>query len=229
MQQNILKHQRKGLGQKLLVKLKYKKYFRKTSLKQPGVGEFFLSEIIKKKPKTFLEVGVFHGVTARNVCELLNSIHNKDFKYIGLDLFEESDENKNEIIPNTKFSNPLKTIYFQYIKRLNPYSKEAVQDLLNKFKENVYLIKGNSNKVLKEINMSKIDYVFLDGGHDYNTVSNDLNCCKEVASNGGTILCDDYDLGYAPGVKKAIDEFTNKNKFKCEIMWNNRFAKIEIN
>ena len=209
--------------------MKYKKYFRKTSLKQPGVGEFFLSEIIKKKPKTFLEVGVFHGVTARNVCELLNSIHNKDFKYIGLDLFEESDENKNEIIPNTKFSNPLKRIYFQYIKRLNPYSKEAVQDLLNKFKENVYLIKGNSNKVLKEINMSKIDYVFLDGGHDYNTVINDLNCCKEVASNGGTILCDDYDLGYAPGVKKAIDEFTNKNKFKCEIMWNNRFAKIEIN
>ena len=209
--------------------MKYKKYFRKTSLKQPGVGEFFLSEIIKKKPKTFLEVGVFHGVTARNVCELLNSIHNKDFKYIGLDLFEESDENKNEIIPNTKFSNPLKKIYFQYIKRLNPYSKEAVQDLLNKFKENVYLIKGNSNKVLKEINMSKIDYVFLDGGHDYNTVINDLNCCKEVASNGGTILCDDYDLGYAPGVKKAIDEFANKNKFNCEIMWNNRFAKIEIN
>ena len=209
--------------------MKYKKFFRKTSLKQPGVGEFFLSEIIKKKPKTFLEVGVFHGVTARNVCELLNSIHNKDFKYIGLDLFEESHENKNEIIPNTKFSNPLKRIYFRYIKRLNPYSKEAVQDLLNKFKENVYLIKGNSNKVLKEINMSKIDYVFLDGGHDYNTVCNDLNCCKEVVSNGGTILCDDYDLGYAPGVKKAIDEFTNKNKFKCEIMWNNRFAKIEIN
>ena len=229
MQQNILKHQPKELGRKLLVKLKYKKYFRKTSLKQPGVGEFFLSEIIKKKPKTFLEVGVFHGVTARNVCELLNSIHNKDFKYIGLDLFEESDENKKEIIPNTNFSNPLKRIYFQYIKRLNPYSKEAVQDLLYKFKENVYLIKGNSNKILKEINMSKIDYVFLDGGHDYNTVSNDLNCCKEVASNGGTILCDDYDLGYAPGVKKAIDEFTNKNKFKCEIMWNNRFAKIEIN
>ena len=209
--------------------MKYKKYFRKTSLKQRGVGELFLKEIAKKKPKTFLEVGVFHGVTARNVCELLNSIHNKDFKYIGLDLFEENDENKNEIIPNTKFSNPLKRIYFQYIKRLNPYSKEAVQDLLNKFKENVYLIKGNSNKVLKEINMSKIDYVFLDGGHDYNTVSNDLNCCKEVASNGGTILCDDYDLGYAPGVKKAIDEFTNKNKLNCEIMWNNRFAKIEIN
>ena len=171
--------------------MKYKKYFRKTSLKQPGVGEFFLTEILKKKPKTFLEVGVFHGVTARNICELLNKIHKNDFKYIGLDLFEESDENKNEIIPNTKFSKPLKTIYFRFIKKQNPYSKEAVLDLLSKFKNNVYLIKGNSNKVLKEIDMSKIEYVFLDGGHEYNTVMNDLNNCKEVVRNNGTLLCDD--------------------------------------
>ena len=55
--------------------MKYKKYFRKTSLKQKGVGEFFLEEVKKKSPKVFLEVGVFHGVTARNVCELLYQIH----------------------------------------------------------------------------------------------------------------------------------------------------------
>ena len=76
MQQNILRHLLKEIGQKHLVNfLKYKKYFRKTSLKQKGIGELFLSEIVSKKPKTFLEVGVFHGVTARNVCELLYSIH----------------------------------------------------------------------------------------------------------------------------------------------------------
>ena len=93
--------------------MKYKKYFRKTSLKQKGVGAFFLKEVAKRNPKVFLEVGVFHGVTARNVCELLYNIHGKNFKYIGLDLFEENDENKKEIIPNTKFSNPLKTIFFK--------------------------------------------------------------------------------------------------------------------
>ena len=70
--------------------MKYKKYFRKTSLKQKGVGDFFLNEVLIKRPKVFLEVGVFHGVTARNVCELLNNLHGKDFKYIGLDLFEEN-------------------------------------------------------------------------------------------------------------------------------------------
>ena len=207
--------------------MKYKKYFRKTSLKQKGVGDLFLNEIAKKKPKIFLEVGVFHGVTARNVCELLHNIHGKEFKYIGLDLFEESHENKDEIIPNTKFSNPLKTIFFKYVKRQNPYSLDAVKDLLNKFKDNIHLIKGNSNKILNEIDMKKIDYVFLDGGHEYNTVKNDLECCKEVILSDGVVLCDDYDLSYAPGVKKAIDEFIENNSFKCSIISSGRFAKIQ--
>jgi len=209
--------------------LKYKKYFRKTSLKQKGVGDFFLKEVAEKKPKTFLEVGVFHGVTARNVCELLYKMHGQNFKYVGLDLFEENLENQNEVIPNTKFSNPIKNFYFNYIKRQNPYSLEAVNDLLKKFKHNASLIKGNSNLILKKIDMSKINYVFLDGGHDYLTVKNDLDCCREVIMNGGTVLCDDYNLSYAPGVKKAIDEFSLINKFNCSIICNNRFAKIEKN
>ena len=207
--------------------MKYKKYFRKTSLKQKGDGEFFLGEINKKKPKFFLEVGVFHGVTARNVCELLHKIHTNDFKYIGLDLFEKNDENKSEIIPNTNFSNPLKQIYFKYIKRQNPYTIEAVRGLLKKFKDNVHLIKGNSNNVLEKIDMGKIDYVFLDGGHDYETVKNDLNCCSEVIENNGTVLCDDYNLSYAPGVKNAIDEYVKNKNYKCDILHNSRFAKIE--
>ena len=207
--------------------MKYKKYFRKTSLKQKGVGDFFLKEVALKKPKVFLEIGVFHGVTSRNVCELLYTIHKYEFKYIGLDLFEESFENKNEIIPNTRFSNPLKNIYFNYIKRLNPYSLEGVNDLLKKFKNNVSLIQGNSNDILKKIDMSKINYVFLDGGHDYKTVINDLHCCIDVIKNNGTIMCDDYDLSYAPGVRKAINEFVDEYDLSCNIMCNDRFAKIE--
>ena len=224
---NILKHQLKELGQKHLVNLlKYKKYFRKTSLKQKGIGELFLNEIASKRPKNFLEIGVFHGVTARNVCELLYNIHGDEFKYIGLDLFGESAENTNEVIPNTKFNNPLKKIYFEYILKQDPYSIEAVIYLLKKFDKNIHLIKGNSNLLLKKIDMSKIDYVFLDGGHAYETVKIDLQYSKPVLENNGTILCDDYDLSYAPGVKQAIDEFIKDNNYKSDIIFD-RFAKIE--
>ena len=207
--------------------MKYRKYFRKTSLKQKGHGETFLKEVLNKKPKSFLEIGVFHGVTARNVCELLYKIHGNDFKYVGLDLFEKSDENKFEVIPSTNFKNPFKKFYHQYIMRQDPYSIEAVSNLLKKFKNQVHLIKGNSNQVLKKMDMSKIDFVFLDGGHQYNTVVNDLNSCIDVLKFNGSILCDDYNLGSAPGVKKAIDEFVKTNNFKCEIICDDRFALIE--
>ena len=206
--------------------MKYKKYFRKTSLKQKDIAEQFLNEIASKKPKNFLEIGVFHGVTARNVCELLYSIHKEEFKYIGLDLFGENDENLEEVIPNTKFNNPLKHIYFKYILKQDPYSLQAVANLLKKFKNNIHLIKGNSNNLLNKMNMSKIDYVFLDGGHAYETVKNDLNYSQPVLVNNGTILCDDYNLSYAPGVKKAIDEFIEQNDVKSEILFD-RFVKIE--
>ena len=207
--------------------MKYRKYFRKTSLKQKGHGETFLKEVLNKKPKSFLEIGVFHGVTARNVCELLYQIHGNDFKYVGLDLFEKSDQNKFEVIPSTNFKNPFKKFYHQYITRQDPYSIEAVSNLLKKFKNQVHLIKGNSNQVLKKMDMSKIDFVFLDGGHEYNTVVNDLNSCIDVLKFNGSILCDDYNLGSAPGVKKAIDEFVKTNNFKCEIICDDRFALIE--
>ena len=206
--------------------MRYKKYFRKTSLKQRDIGEQFLNEIASKKPKNFLEIGVFHGVTARNVCELLYNLHQDDFRYVGLDLFGESSENESEIIPNTKFNNPLKKIYFNYILKQDPYSLLAVANLLKKFKDNIHLIKGNSNTILKKMDMSKIDYVFLDGGHAYETVKNDLNYSKLALENNGTILCDDYNLSYAPGVKKAIDEFIEKNDVKSEILFD-RFVKIE--
>ena len=207
--------------------MKYRKYFRKTSLKQKGHGETFLKEVLNKKPKSFLEIGVFHGVTARNVCELLYKIYGNDFKYVGLDLFEKSDENKFEVIPSTNFKNPFKKFYHQYITRQDPYSIEAVSNLLKKFKNQVHLIQGNSNQVLKKMDMSKIDFVFLDGGHEYNTVVNDLNSCIDVLKFNGSILCDDYNLGSAPGVKKAIDEFVKNNNFKCEIICDDRFALIE--
>ena len=209
--------------------IKYKKYWRKTSFKQKGVGDFFLKHINEKKPKNFLEIGVFHGVTSRNVCDLLNSIHGMNFKFTGIDIFTtETDLVKDEFIPKTKFSNPLKTIYYKYLVRLDPYSPESVKKLLKKYKKNISIIKGNSNKILAEMTSEKFDYVFLDGGHKYETVLKDLKFLTKIIENNGVILCDDYDLTYAPGVKKAIDEYVLLNNFNLRILCS-RFAEITKN
>ena len=208
------------------MEVNYIKYWRKSSLKKKKDGNFLLNHIRLKKPKNFLEIGVFHGVTSRNVCELLYSFHGNDFKFTGIDLFV-NDETllKDEYIPKIKFSNPLKTIYYKYIIRLDPYSVDSILRLLKKFQKNVNIIKGNSNKVLKEINVDKFDYVFLDGGHKYETVKKDLENLTQIVNNNGTILCDDYDLSHAPGVKKAIEDFVSEKNFNLKIL-NSRFAEI---
>jgi len=205
--------------------VKYKKYWRKTSLKQKNIGNHFLNEVMLSKPKKFLEIGIFQGVTARNICELLYKIHDDNFKYIGVDKFDIDEKKNNEIVPNNNFKNPLKQFYYQYIIKENPYSLRSVKNLLKKFDKNINIIKGDSNIVLPKIDLSDVNYVFLDGGHSYDTVINDLINCKVVVENNGIILCDDYDLSYAPGVKKAIDEFVVKEQYIIKILFN-RFAKI---
>jgi len=207
-------------------KIKYKKYWRKTSFKQKGAGDFFLQHVNIRKPKNFLEIGVFHGVTSRNVCDLLSQIHGNDFKFTGIDIFStENNLTKDEFIPTTKFSNPFKTLYYKYLIRLDPYSLESVKKLLRKYKNNVNIIKENSNKILPEIILENFDYVFLDGGHKYETVLKDLKTLTQVIKSDGVILCDDYDLTYAPGVKKAIDEYVLLNNFNLRVLCS-RFAEI---
>ena len=210
----------------------YKTYWRKTGLKK-NWGELFLNIVNEHKPKVFLEVGVFCGVTARNVCELLKEIHKNEFRYVGIDLFGER-AFQDEITPNylnkQKFSNPLKNLFYNFLLRENINSYESVQNFLKNFSKNVTLIKGNSNVILRNLDLKNIDFVFLDGGHSFETVFDDLNLIyKKISSNkGAVILCDDYeDATYITGVKKAVDKFVEMNKLKL-ILIKKRFAKIII-
>jgi len=210
----------------------YKTYWRKTGLKK-NWGELFLNIVNEHKPKFFLEVGVFCGVTARNVCELLKEIHKNEFRYVGIDLFGEK-TSQDEVTPNylskQKFSNPLKNLFYNFLLRKNLNSYESVQNFLKNFSKNVTLIKGNSNIILRNLDLKDIDFVFLDGGHSFQTVFDDLNLIyKKISSNkNAVILCDDYeDATYITGVKKAVDKFVEINKLKL-ILIKKRFAKIII-
>ena len=207
--------------------MKYKKYFRKTSLKQKNIGDLFLDIIQKKNPKTFLEIGVFHGVTARNVCELMFANHGDNFNYIGIDIFDNSNAYDKEVVPSKSFNNPFKTFYFRYIKRQNPYSLIAVEDLLSKFKKNIKIIQGDTNQILNEVTLKNIDFIFIDGGHDYKTVKNDLEQSFKIINKNGTILCDDWNLSQDLGVREAIKDFSKEQNVNFEIV-HERFAQFNL-
>ena len=210
---------------------KYKSYWRKSGLKGKW-GNIFLERLSNYNPKNVLEIGVFCGVTARNICDFLHKKNLNDFNYIGIDLFggtqnAEKDEIEPTFLKDQKFSNPLKNIYYNYILKENLNSIKSVKKLLKRYSNNIKLIAGDTNKVLKEINLHNIDFTFLDGGHSYETVINDLsNLYENMKGKNKVVLCDDYgEASFIQEVKNAIDDFSNKNNIKVNII-ENRFAEL---
>ena len=205
----------------------YKFYFRKSSFKKDlKNGKLLLDIINLNKPKNFLEIGVLEGATSRNICELLNNIHDGNFTFTGIDLFgDDIEENNNkEFTPiSRKISNPLKWIYFKTIIRAHPNSEKAVNFLLKKFSNSIRIYRGYSKDILRKINLKEKDFVFLDGGHSYETVKEDLNILINNLTNNKIIICDDYNILHY-GVRKAVDEIKNK----CYFENLGRFALLKI-
>ena len=212
--------------------MKYNYYWRKSGLKKP-YGDNFLSLVEEYKPKNVLEIGVFCGVTSRNICELLKTNFGSDFRYYGLDLFGSTktssvDEIEPKFLENQKFSNPLKTIYYNFIKKENLNSKISVQNFLEKFSQNIELIEGDTRVTLEKVPLSEIDFVFLDGGHSYDTVLSDLQKLYDKMKNNSKIVCDDFaGITKIESVEKAIKDFANNNKIKLEEKFK-RFALLNV-
>ena len=212
--------------------MKYNYYWRKSGLKKP-YGDNFLSLVDEYKPKNVLEIGVFCGVTSRNICELLKTNFGSDFRYYGLDLFGSTktssvDEIEPKFLENQKFSNPFKTIYYNFIKKENLNSKISVQNFLKKFSQNIKLIEGDTRMTLEKVPLSEIDFVFLDGGHSYDTVLSDLQKLYDNMKNNSKIVCDDFaGITKIESVEKAIKDFANNNKIKLEEKFK-RFALLNV-
>lgn len=207
----------------------FKYYFRKSSFKKDLISaNLLLKEIEYYKPTNFLEVGVFQGVTSRNICEKLNKLNKGKFLFHGIDLFENTDlniDNYEMTEKKKKISNPFKNLIFNIILKKNLFALDSVKNFLKKFGKNVILHQGFSHTELLKINLSTIDMVFLDGGHSYETVSNDLSIILKGIKKEKIIICDDYDqINY--GVKKAVDEL--RGTVKEIINLNQRLVKIVV-
>lgn len=88
------------------------------------------------------------------------------------------------------------------------YDIQDVQDIVMAFAKkfgidnNVEARRGNS----KELDWTQpVDIVWLDGGHDYETVKHEL---KTLAPHATKLICGhDYSHSAFPGVKQAVDEW----------------------
>jgi|SRR5215469_9668416 len=82
---------------------------------------------------------------------------------------------------------------------------EAVHRIFKQFvlsEENVTLLRGYSQDehILRQLSSRHFDVIYIDGGHRYEEVLEDLNCYSRLASTGGYLVLDDASCNQ-PGSK----------------------------
>ncbi len=82
-------------------------------------------------------------------------------------------------------------------------------------------IRKSSEDAVSEIEDESLDWVYIDGNHEYEFVNHDLNAYIKKVKTGGLIMCDDLgwvnDAGKEP-VTDAVFDWLLVNKAKVTVM-----------
>lgn len=84
------------------------------------------------------------------------------------------------------------------------YSNNIIKDFL--FLPQVKVLKHYSD-VINLFPDEYLDWIYIDGAHDYTTVKSDLISSYSKIKNGGFIMGHDYTQLMFPGLVRAVDEF----------------------
>ena len=121
-----------------------------------------------------------------------NTILNKFFKFqkiVAVDIIDPAGINKNYFYANLRF-------------------------------KNLSLICGDSTdkKTINNVkSLGKFDLIFIDGGHDYNTVKKDFDNYKTLINSSGIIVFHDIKSNLDLGVPKFWDEIKRKYKKNIDL------------
>ncbi len=150
-------------------------------------------------PRMIMEIGVYTGGNSREMIREAVK-HRENVEYWGFDLFEVPEGGREEFIKV-------------------PHSYERVDNKLSGLGAEIHLIKGNTVDTLKYNFIPKMDFVFIDGGHSYETIASDWSNVQRLMHDDTVVLFDDYWTGPAlthpkyknGGCKPLIDALTGYN------------------
>ena len=140
-----------------------------------------------------IEIGTNIGKTAVFIARVLKLL-GKNIRIASIDPFELAHDEK----LNAKGS------YSKYLKSIQ---QAKVNDLC-------FPIIAYSDDAAEIFN-TNVGVLLIDGCHEYECALNDLENYSHLVCSGGYIFVDDYSVNY-PGVKKAFDEWFEKQK-ECEL------------
>jgi predicted O-methyltransferase YrrM len=139
----------------------------------------------------FVEVGTWKGASASFMAvEIINS--RKKIKFDCVDTWDYIDTSYD--IPKENYDN----LFEKFLKNIEP------------IKDHVNLVKSISWDAAKRYQDNSIDFIFIDAGHDYESVRKDIVSWFPKLKYRGIMAGHDYNNNGICRVKQAVDEFFEK-------------------
>lgn len=119
-----------------------------------------------------------------------------------------------------EIANSQKNIDFYCVDLCLYVPQENLLDNLAPLSNYFKFIKGPSADVAQKFENESLDFIFIDAGHEYEEVKEDINAWLPKLRKNGTLAGHDYQDAF-PGVKKAAEEcletFVVDTRQKCFI------------
>ncbi len=165
------------------------------------VPGFFDSDLVYKmavksatENSVFVEIGTWRGKSTSCMGQLIKS-SGKNIKFYAIDTFDGSDED-------------LHQEWIQYFKDTNTSLFDEYENNLKLcgVYDVVHTIKSTSIEASSMFDDESIDFIFIDGAHDYKSVLDDISSWYPKIKPGGLICGDDYAPCWQE-VRNAVDEY----------------------
>lgn len=139
----------------------------------------YLFEIIRAEQcRRIMEVGTWNGERALQMIQTAQKLHRqREVEYYGFDIFELMNDE----------------IYAKEVSK-RPPAMEEIKSKLEKTGAKISLFKGFTEEVMPKVmhTLPKMDFVFIDGGHSIETITNDWRWTQEVMDQNTVVIFDDY-------------------------------------
>ena len=172
------------------------------------------------KAKRIMEIGTWNGIRAEKMIAVAAKYNlAAEIEYYGFDLFEEM----NDQLFNEELSK-------------RPPAESVVADRLKATGVEIHLFKGNTLETLPEVvnNLPKMDFIYIDGGHSYETIANDWKYSEQLMHDDTVVIFDDYWLNREDGGCKLIIDALDRNVYnvwlskELDVFDNKDFGTLEI-
>ena len=91
---------------------------------------------------------------------------------------------------------------------------QECKERLSSFGERCEMVKGYSPEISDKFENESLDFVYIDGLHDYESVKKDIAAWWEKIRSGGVLSGHDFNRFKWSGVVRAVEEFCQENDLK---------------